>query len=326
MQLPAESTILELVGMYGRLRARVRGELGEPQLVLPTAHFFPDPYDGSPRAVQRLMLRLQQHAAIDDIPVRIGVAQGEASANQCGPGGCAPVGNDADVSESKLSLDADGWTVRLTAAELGHPVALTTAMSRALGAIFLEETRAEGALAPRPLAANQDLCAVTLGFGVLLLEGAYVYSKSCGGPSVRQMTALSAPELAVATALFAAVENVRLKPAVRASSTTQRALLKEAEAVLRGNPQLAHWVKTARTDDPSPTQALGPAKSGLFSGLFSSKRSGEDDATLEALLESGAGDEQLARFAPQAKERAASAHRNKADDELKALVAEALER
>src|SRR5690606_1909596 len=63
--------LLRLIGAYGRLRARLREELSKPPLVLPNGQYFPDHFDGSAAATQRLVLRMQQHAGIADIPIRI---------------------------------------------------------------------------------------------------------------------------------------------------------------------------------------------------------------------------------------------------------------
>ena len=330
MQLPSDAEILGLVGAYGRLRAGVRSELGRPTLVLPTGHFFPDAYDASPGAALRLVQRLQLHASMADIPVRVAVVDENAASGGCSSSSCSTPNPGPAPSEQRLSLDGDGWVLRLTAAELAHPVALTTTMARALGAIFLEETRPETISVPQPTAPHQDLTAVALGLGVLLLEGAYVYSKSCGGPRVSQLTALSAPELAVAVAVYSAVEGVSLKQAIRCSSTTQKALLKDAAALLRGNPQLPQWVKTARVDDPSPTMALGPAKAGWLSDWFAPKSRAAQDDDIQALLDGDLGQAQWAqaRSARSAADERTSKrrHLDKPDDELKALVAEALER
>ena len=58
------------------------------------------------------------------------------------------------------------------------------------------------ALASDP--AYAELAALSLGFGVLLLEASYLYSKSCGGPSVQRATALQTDELSGLFALFLA--------------------------------------------------------------------------------------------------------------------------
>ncbi len=73
MELPSESATLELVGHYGRLRARLATELGQPKLVLPTNEHFPDHFDGSQKAAARLVHRMQLHAHIEDIPVRVSI-------------------------------------------------------------------------------------------------------------------------------------------------------------------------------------------------------------------------------------------------------------
>lgn len=213
-------------------------------------------------------------------------------------------------------LNDEGWLLRIEAAEAAHAVGLTTLVAQALGLVFLEETRPEQRGLPEPVALFQELSAVTLGFGGLLLEGSHVYSKGCGGPSVARLTTLGPAELALLTCVFAADRKGALKSLKPLTAATQRALLDEAEALLRGNPAMLDWVRTARPDDADPSLTLGPPKRALFGGLFERKREpAQDFDSLEAAL---ASDLVTARPAlPRSTSRV--------DDDLKALVAEALQ-
>lgn len=216
--------------------------------------------------------------------------------------------------------EQDGWLLRIEAAEAAHPVGLTTLVARSLGLVLLEETRLDGTPLPVPLDIHQELAGVMMGFGVLLLEGSHVYSKGCGGPQVARLTALSTSELALVTALFAADHNANLKPALRLISATQRAELEEANALLRGNPRLLDWTRAATELDADPTLALAPPKRPLFGGLFERRRPepSSDLDDLERALERGFGD---VKRLPSA---ADGSKKSPVDDELKALVAEAL--
>jgi hypothetical protein len=218
-------------------------------------------------------------------------------------------------------LQDEGWLLRIEPAESAHPVGLTTLVAQSLGLVLLEETRQDGNALLDPVAVHQEMAGIMMGFGVLLLEGSHVYSKSCGGPQVARLTALSTTELALLTALFTADRKLSLKAALRVASNTQRAQLDEAEALLRGNPRLLDWTRAATELDADPTLALSPPKRALFGGLFDRGRSepAPEADDLERVLEREllTGTRRLpspttARTAP------------KADDDLKALVAEAL--
>lgn len=321
MELLPQSATLELVGHYGRLHARLRPELGKAALVLPTNEYFPDRFDGTEMAATRLVQRMQRHAAIDDIPVRVALNEPETSnAKACSSGACSTVHGKADA---RLTLDAYGWTLTLSPAELSHPVALTGAVARALGAIFLEETRKEGTTLPQPFALASELSAVQLGFGVLLLEASHLYTKACSGPRVTQLTLLSASELALLVALYAAQHGIKLKPALKACSLTQRERLSEAADLLRANAALVKWSIRATPDEPTPALTLNEAKPSLFAGLFGKSKTPAEPEDLEAWLDAPTRDfPVLPRHS--AAQSSNSANVRKPDDELKALVAEAL--
>jgi hypothetical protein len=289
--------------------------------VLPTGDYFPDHFDGSARATQRLLERMQAHAHIEDIPVTLMLGDGTPAAQSCASGGCAP-SVDQDTAEPRLVAHEQGWVLRLDSSEVAHPVALTTIVARALGLVFLEETRQRGQTLPEPLPLHQELAAVMLGFGVLLLEGSHVYSKSCGGPRISQLTALGVNDLAWAVALFCEDNRINLKPALKNASATQRTALDAASATLRGNPTLLAWVRSASTLDPDPELALAPPKRPLFGGLFERSSRSADPDDLETLLQ-----HELPAHAPPrlAAGQVRSSRVPRVDAELKALVAEALD-
>lgn len=321
MELPSESATLELVAHYARARARLRPELGQATLVLPTNEYFPDHFDGSQAAATRLVERMQRHAHIADIPVRVSVdALATTDQSSCSSGACAPAQRSG---QARLELTADGWVLQLSAAELTHPVTLTGSIARTLGLIFLEETRPDSAPLPQPLELYAECAAVLLGFGALLLEASHVYTKSCGGPRVTQLTFLSAPELALLTALFASEHRLSLKAALKASSLTQRTVLGQAHNLIRANPRLLEWTLRASPIEPVPAFALAEGKPLLLAGIMEKfallrpKRPEPED--LVEWLNSNDADVKL--LAPRTPRSSVS----KPDDELKALVAEALE-
>jgi hypothetical protein len=85
---------------------------------------------------------------------------------------------------------------------------------------------------------------VGLGFGALLMHGSYIYAKSCGGPSVAKLTKMSCGELAISLAAFMARGGHKLRDVAGELDTTQRALLKEAHALLDANRSVVAALRT----------------------------------------------------------------------------------
>jgi hypothetical protein len=246
MELPSQPILKAITQRYADLIARLGDEVGVRPLVLPNGDFFPDRFLGDGPSAERLVRRMQEHAGLTDVPVATRIIGEDSSeqpgASSCSSGACAvPRASTGDAP--RLVDDGQGFTINVPQAELAAPVVLTTMIARALGRIFLVETSDEGSL-PGPVDVTADLAAVALGFGPLMLQGAYIYSKSCGGPQVGQTTHLSLPELAVATALFMAVGGHGLRKATRELDTTQRAVLSEAFDWARSNKTLITRIAT----------------------------------------------------------------------------------
>lgn len=315
MDLPNESVSKELIAHYAKIRSLLDSEIAAPPLVLPNSRFFPDAFSPTPAGVSTLLKRLQAHAGITDIPVRIQFAADEPlSTGGCGSGACAP---SAPVTTTARIVDTgEHWQINLSAEEVRHAVALTTLLARSLGAIVLEEVRGIERI-PAPADISCDLAAVQLGFGCLLLEGSHVYSKSCGGPNIASLTALGVNELAVAVALFAAQNGHRLAAAKRSASTTQRAALGLAEELIANNASLVRTLKAAPASLVAKDFSLRAPKARWW-GLFDRRRS-DDEALEQALLEPSLAPSTPTRQLPVARKLATSE-----DDDLKRLVSESL--
>jgi hypothetical protein len=243
MELPDDRSLRELVQRYASVVERFGDDIGKRPMVLPNGQFFPDEFRGDPASVMRLLKRMQQHAGMADIPVRVALFDPDAESGEaCGSGGCgscAAPNVSPQLAAARLLDLGDGWQIQLAPAELQSPVALTAAMARALGHVFLlEETSADRPI-EEPLEVTVELTAVALGLGTLLLSGAYLYQKSCGGPSVACLTALSVGELAVAFALFAKSGGHSLRRARGELDATQQELLSETETWALSNPELS---------------------------------------------------------------------------------------
>lgn len=242
MDLPDDRTLRELVQRYASLVERFGEDIGARPMVLPNGRFFPDVFTGDLPSVGRLLRRMQAHAGMADIPIQVGVYDpDEAKAEACGSGGCgscAAPGVSPELAAARLVDLGSGWRLNVAPAEAQNPVVLTAALARALGHVFLlEETSAERPI-EEPLEVSVELTAVALGFGTLLLSGAYLYQKSCGGPNVACLTALGLGELSVAFALFCGQGGYSMRKARAELEVTQREQLSEAETWMLSNPEV----------------------------------------------------------------------------------------
>jgi hypothetical protein len=330
----------ELVRRYAHLLQHFRGEIGVRPLVRQSAEFFPDRFDKDPASVQRLVRRLQTHAGLLDVPIQVKLVSlelADASTNAakgCGSGNCAPTcatpaGPSDGSSLPRLEEHAQGWTLNVFDAELHHPVALTTQLSLALAEIFLSESSSADAPVEAPRGVSRDLACVALGLGLIVLEGSFIYSKSCGGPSVTRLTDLSVGELSVACALFIALGGHSSRRALQDLGTTQRALLAEANDWVASNTpvlrQLAQHPGQVATKPPQVREARSwllrmferpAAAPAALPALLPADALPEDALPEDALLE-------LARKAAPPP-RAAARVRTREQEELAALVDEAL--
>ncbi len=318
MELPADAHLTDLITRQARLHVALGSEFGKRPLVLPNGQFFPDRFEQSRAGAARLVARMQLHAGMQDIPIVPQILDESAAANatSCSSGACAPAPN---LQQPRLNLDDDVWTLNLGLAELAHPVGLTTLVARALSAVFLEETLPDGQRPAEPFGITQDLVGVNLGFGALLLEGSHIYSKSCGGPQIAQLTSLNTRDLGVMTALFAQCHGLPIKPALKVLSATQRSALKLGRDWAKAN---THLSKTLTVDPEllltSAFELEPPAPSLL---AFLDRRSKDDQRLEEALLLAGPGD---ASHTPAASSRRNTSTTSRDDDDLRALVESSL--
>jgi hypothetical protein len=216
----------------------------------------------------------------------------------CGTGSCATPAAGSAENESRLERTADGYVVRVPAAELAHPIVLTARLATTFGAVTLLERHPDGAaLVADP--AEAELAAVALGFGVLLLEASYMYKKSCGGPSVSSGTALSCQELAFLFALSAAREGHSLRAALGELGTTQRVVVKDAAALVAECPGLVTLLRESPARAARGDFRLRDGRS-AWSRLFGAKKKPANEAArldaALAALERGASVDELAEL------------------------------
>jgi hypothetical protein len=324
MQLPGDAQLTELIQSYAELHSQIGTEFGARPLVVPTSQFFPDVFQANEAGLNRLVTRMQRHAGLLDVPISVGLVEDASQqAESCSTSGCSKPA-PSSIGPTLLPT-AQGWRLELSHAQLGHPVALTTFLARILGAVFFEETRTEQTSLRSPADVTAELCAVALGFGPLLLEGAYVYSKSCGGPSVVKLTVHSPAELAIVTALFARQQGHSLRPALSAASPTQKAWLGLARDWESSNKHLAAALlkdPSALLTGPLKLHAPGPSWLSLFGRAKAQASNGDDVATRpEAGADLDALERQVLAFGKPSAPRAVDPA--KADPtlaELRALV------
>lgn len=283
MELPPAQVTRAVVQRYARVLHRYRDDLGDRPLVLPTSTYFPDHFVGDAASVSNLVRRMQEHAAMVDIPLEPTVvvpgSAAPADAGSCSTGSCG-VPQAANTGLARLvDRGEEGWLLQVPEAELKHPIALTTNLARSLAYVFMVETQLEGERFDPPVDVTADVVAVALGFGPLMLQGSYIYAKSCGGPQVARVTKMSVVELAVAVAAFAAAGGHKLAPALKALDVTQRSALSEAKQLMRANDELVELLKT------NPERAARgkfelEEPNGFLAGLFRRKRKHEKTQAL----------------------------------------------
>ncbi len=228
---------------YARLTECLEVCRTETPLLVPNGEFFPDLFTGDETSVQRLVDRLLEYPGLADMAV-VARFWGEAEAS-CGTGACgscAPA--QAEPESVERLVDAgEHWQINVLPTEVGHPVALTSALSRAIALAVLREADAPPTELELDLAV--DVTAVALGYGVLLLEGSHIYRKACGGPSIARATALGPTELALLLVLSAKVNEQPLRKVSKHLSATQSEAFAEACAWADSNDML---VQTLRRD------------------------------------------------------------------------------
>lgn len=271
MELPGETTIRWIL----RTTARLLADGAEPVngLVLPTAAFFPDRFDGSPRAVAALAARMQAHAGLAGVPAEVNIAapDGTIQKASCSSGACGTGAVDARLD--RVARRADGsYAIAVGAGEARHPVALTTAFARAVSLIFLVESGAIETTPPRDVEAAADLAATLLGFGVLVANGSHIYAKGCGGVSVQSATKMTVEELGVALAIFCALHEIPARLAEKHLETTPRESFDEGAVWAASNRKLVRMLRSDPVAIEEERYEIGESRSWLARALGIGKK------------------------------------------------------
>jgi hypothetical protein len=271
MELPLEEDrIRAIVGRYAHLRAEYGDAFASPDLVEPNGTYFPDSFELEPESIARLLHRMLGYAPVaDDLDVALAFQDNEdgAGGGGCGGGACGTGGLKAIQRGGALETET-GYAAVVNVADVGDPTILTTVLARAIGRIALFEAgenpdeRDEGAVS--------ELTAIASGLGILVLNGACVYKKGCGGMKRHQATFLEVDEAAFALALYVKVADKKPSIVRRYLEITQKEAFDAALAWLEDQPSL---VRALATQPETLTDGVFAfeAKKGLLSRLFARK-------------------------------------------------------
>jgi hypothetical protein len=306
----SDDALRSIVAHLAHLRAEYGEVLESPDLVEPNGEYFPDEFAVEPAAIDRLMRRMMTYAPLAsdlDVQVVYTEAEGGGGGGGCGSGACGPGDAAKVVAKGGVLETEDGYAVVLDQGDVGQPKLLTASLARSMGRLVLFEADEE--VDPRVEGALSELTAVACGLGVILLNGACVYKKGCGGMRRHQGTFLGVDELALANALFVRTTDVKPGSVRRHLEVTQKEAFDLALDWVDGQPKLVR----ALTQDPA-SLADGiftlEEKKGLLSRFLTRKR---DDDMPDA----------VAPVSVKPRERSDEERRRIA--ETKALVEEALQ-
>jgi hypothetical protein len=314
MTLGAAANHPELLAQYAEFRSRHRDVLDASDLVEPTGKFFPDAFEASPEGILTLFRRALTYAPVSEsVDVQFTFLQAESEGGGgggCSSGGCGTGGGaiTPELSGVVSEMDGAGYMVPLAVAAVGDPQLLTAHLARAVGGIVLLESGEEPS--PAEFAARSELVAVSCGFGVILMNGAAVFRKGCGGLKAHHGTVLGLSELAFATALFCKLHQIKPGTARKHMPVTQAEAFDEAWAWVDSNDVVVQQLREAPELVLGGHVALEPTK-GFFS-RFLSKFLGSKD-TVPAFAPS-----------PKVAPRELTEEQRKRRAEARALVEEAL--
>jgi len=235
-------------------------------LVLPTAEFFPDRFDGSVASVGKLFDRLKAHVGFSDVPTALLLTDPEDGSvvSSCSSGGCG-TGQVKTLADQRVTAQkGGGYAVQVATSEIKNPTVLTTVLTRAVGWLFLAEADVVTSFRSKERGAAGDLAATMLGLGVLVANGSGIEVKGCGGMKVHSATSMAAPEATLALAIAVEREKLRRPTALTAPAV----MLKGLDAVPRALFAMASAYVIANR---AIVRSLDDAPDAVAAGTFSLK-------------------------------------------------------
>ncbi len=262
MDLPDEVALRWLVTTYAALRAEHGEGIGAPALVEPTVQFFPEPIRGDAASIAGVLRAMIGHSPLsDDLAIELAFRMTDvAQGGGCSSGACHAPGSGSQV-ESGVQELANGYRVVLEAASLQHLDALAAALARSVGGLVLSEVNEDAA------AARSEVAAIVCGFGILVTNGAAIWSKGCGGLRTAAHTALSVEEAAIGLALFLALHGEKRSKARRYLGATQREAFSSACDWVDANAALVDGLRESPSTLARSAFTLEPVR-GVFGGWF----------------------------------------------------------
>ena len=245
--MPGEAAARWLVRRYADLLARKDDPDAKHPIVLPNAQCFPDEFDGDAGSVNLLFWRLQEHSGLTEFDVELRFVDdggGMVGGGSCSTGSCGPrAGSQAAPPVPPVARLPDAYRVDVLLSQARTPVTLTSYLAVALARVHIQEV---GGIDEWPEDERRGICelgAVSLGFGVLLANASYMFSKGCGGVHVDRGTALSVTEVALALAMFVAQQEHQGRQFITSLEPTQRAAWSEAKMWADSNAKLLRRLK-----------------------------------------------------------------------------------
>lgn len=248
MEMPGNDAVRWLVRRYAALLAREEDPNVKHPIVLPNGEFFPDDFDGDAGSVNLLFWRLQEHSGLTDFDVELrfvddGGAE-PAGGGCCSGGSCGPKGGGkVSAPVPPIARMPDAYRVDVLLSQARTPVTMTAYLATALARVHIEENGGLDAWPESEWRATCELAAISLGFGVLLANASYMFSKGCGGVHVDHATTLQVTEVAVALAMFVAQQEHAGRQFVSAMDPTQRAAWGEAKMWVDSNAKIIRRLK-----------------------------------------------------------------------------------
>lgn len=274
-----EDRIRTIIAHLAHLRAEYGDAFEDADLVEPTGEFFPDDFALDAESVDRLMKRMLDYVPLSsDLDIGLGFIQpdGEVTGGGCGSGACGTGGLKAIARGGAVETE-EGYAALVHVQDVGDPTILTTALARSLGRIVLFEADEE--VDARDEGPLSELTAVASGLGLLLLNGACVYKKGCGGMKRHQATFLDLEEIAMALALFVRVTGAKPGSVRKHLEVTQREVFDAALDWVDSQPAILRALRE-HPETLSDGVFTFEEKKGLLSRFFS--RSNDDSVPLPA--------------------------------------------
>jgi hypothetical protein len=273
MELPSEDSIRWVVRRYAELRAAHGDVIGAPELLEPTGRHFPDEFKKDAPSVARLLRRMMSYAPLaEDLPIALAFVEPEeqAGGGGCSSGGCG-TGAKIGAHDGVVEMD-EGYRVELKVTDVANPMVLTTSLARSVGALVLAEAGEQ--IDARDAGATSEIAATVCGFGVLLVGGAAVYTKACGGLRMHCATQLPLEDLAVALALFVRVHELKPSAARAHLETTQREAFDEAMRWVDSNDAIVTALRDRPAELTDGLFTIEPPRAfaGLLGRFFGRKR------------------------------------------------------